>query len=149
MFTPSSRSFQTQQRRCSRGLLHGTSIYGRDQGKLSWRGQGGFHSPPTRAMPTQGHSHSEPFLSPPSFYPGSYLLCALLVSQLCLNDFTVRSLRGSHLCLHHYTFTSSRGKAVLRLPLCPACPAWSLVQVDTSACLINGSLICCEPGWVR
>lgn len=34
------------------GLLHGTSVYGRDQGKLAWRGQGGFH----RSI-HQGHTH--------------------------------------------------------------------------------------------
>ena len=41
-----------------------------------------FIGPPTRATSIQGHSHSEPFLSPPSFHPVSYLLCLLLVFSL-------------------------------------------------------------------
>ena len=87
LFTPSSRGFQSQRRRCSRGLLHGTSIYGRDQGKLTWRGRVDFIAPPTRATPMQGHSHPEPFLSLPSFYPGLiccapcwYLSCVSVIS---------------------------------------------------------------------
>lgn len=90
--------------------------------------QGGFHSPTH-----QSHAHAgtlPPRALPLSsiLQPRSYLLCSLLVSQLCLCHFTVRSLRGSHLRLHHYTFTSLRGKAVLSLPLCPEWPAWSLMQ---------------------
>lgn len=62
------------------GLLHGTSVYGRDQGKLAWRGEGGFH----RSI-HQGHTHPGPL--PLRALPLSSILPSSLLSVVPVAGF--------------------------------------------------------------